>query len=154
MEKRKVHPSIFTTTNFDKNGNRFFAKVLAETLNHPKMSNSAKGLLCKLLSNNPKDYDICMDVVAATSSEDYKTQLRHFRELEAYGYAISYRVGNSRKNTKWCVFGEVSLLIEFLTQNPAIAKRYYEQATARKDFKFEYQYPTHLFTEADDDCPF
>ena len=77
---------------------------------------------------------------------------RAWRELESYGYAMSYTPTGNNRNMVYVVAEHPSLLISRLRSNPQEASMFRRQALSRKvngkPFRFEYPMPD------DEPCPF
>jgi len=96
------------------------------------LSYAARGLLWECLTHNEDKYTIHRCSMIGNGRDKRASVTQAWRELEAYGYAMSYSPTKSNRNMIYMVAEHPRLLADYLKNNPDIGKMFYEQATSRK----------------------
>lgn len=119
-----------------------------------RLSYSARGLLLECLTHDNGTWVLHKNAMVKDGKDKKGAVTRAWRELESYGYAMSYTPTGNNRNMVYVVAETPDLLLSRLKSNHAEAQVFYRQAMARKVFgkPFAFQYP---FPMPDDEpCPF
>jgi len=131
-----------------------FLTVSFDPARDKRLSYSARGLLLECLTHDNNTWALHQNTMIKGGRDGRSAVTRAWRELESFGYAMSYTPTGNNRNMIYVVAEHPSLLMSRLVANPDEANMFYQQAIHRKvfdkSFRFEYQFPR----PETDDCPF